>query len=73
MEQFNNYIEWLEFIKEQEDPNYYDNLVKFAPDIVKALEDGVKQSFIVQKLRMSGPSFSVIKPVLYAIVNRLDN
>lgn len=64
-----NYEQWTEFIKTNEDPNYYNHLVRFSKEIIQDASY-YKHFKLAQKLQMSGPAFSVIKPVLEAINER---
>ncbi len=60
------YDEWKELIKTQHDPDYYTNLVKYAPQIVEQLEE-YKQHVVAKQLNLAGPKLSVYTPILKAL------
>ena len=59
------YLEWIDSLNYLRDPHYYENLLKYAVQIVIDLER-YKQHFIARRLHMTGPRFSTIKPLLEA-------
>ena len=59
------YLQWTDSLDTNTDPKYYHNLLKFSKLIIEDLTK-YRQHFIARKLHMTGPKFSIIKPVLEA-------
>lgn len=60
------YDEWKTLLKTQHDPEYYTNLVKYAPKIVEQLSE-YKQHIVAKQLKLTGPKLSTLTPLLKAL------
>jgi len=60
------YEEWTELVQTTNDPNYYTNLIKFAPIIAEKMKTH-KLHVIAEELHLSRPKFSTLKPLLEAV------
>jgi len=68
-----NYKQWLEYIKAHKDPDYWNHIVTFAPEIANDIKE-YKHHIVSKKIGFKhSTSFSVVKPLILAIANAQDN
>ncbi len=60
------YAEWLTFIKTQDDPNYWDNVIHYAPNITKDLI-AKKQFQVAKQLQITETKLSVLAPIIKSL------
>jgi len=65
------YEQWLEYIKTNKDPLYWEHIVTFAPEIANDLRD-YKQHIVQRRLNInSGSILSNLKPLILAIASTI--
>jgi len=65
-----NYEQWIEYIKTNKDPLYWERIVSFAPEIAMDIKE-YKHHIVSKKIGFKhSTSFSIVKPLILAIASR---
>ena len=58
-----DYNQWIELLNSQEDPHYYENMIRFRNDIIVDIAYS-KQKIVAEKLKTQPPVLAILLRVL---------